>query len=90
MERKYSVFILSCFLFIAKSNCYYSIALLWNVLCPTLAVSASCLCVLQDRADRAARYTKTREDEKAAKLALLQARQAEEEARKEALVRERR
>ncbi|XP_005952069.1 UBX domain-containing protein 4 [Haplochromis burtoni] len=45
--------------------------------------------IAMDRADRAARYTKTREDEKAAKLALLQARQAEEEARKEALVRER-
>uniref|UniRef100_I3KLF1 UBX domain-containing protein 4 n=1 Tax=Oreochromis niloticus TaxID=8128 RepID=I3KLF1_ORENI len=45
--------------------------------------------IAMDRADRAARYTKTREDEKAAKVALLQARQAEEEARKEALVRER-
>uniref|UniRef100_A0A3Q1EJN5 UBX domain-containing protein 4 n=1 Tax=Acanthochromis polyacanthus TaxID=80966 RepID=A0A3Q1EJN5_9TELE len=42
-----------------------------------------------DRADRAARYAKTQEDEKAAKQAILQARQAEQEARKEALVRER-
>ena len=45
---------------------------------------------LQDRADRAARYAKTQEEEKAAKQALLQARQAEQEVRKEALVRERR
>ncbi|XP_044073642.1 UBX domain-containing protein 4 isoform X2 [Siniperca chuatsi] len=42
-----------------------------------------------DRADRAARYAKTQEEEKAAKQALLQARQAEQEARKETLVRER-
>ncbi|XP_029980503.1 UBX domain-containing protein 4 isoform X2 [Sphaeramia orbicularis] len=42
-----------------------------------------------DRADRAARYAKTQEEEKAAKQALLQARQAEQEARKEAIVRER-
>lgn len=48
------------------------------------------LCVLQDRADRAARYAKTQEEERAAKEALLQARQAEQEARKEALLRERR
>ncbi|XP_030580319.1 UBX domain-containing protein 4 isoform X2 [Archocentrus centrarchus] len=45
--------------------------------------------IAMDRADRAARYAKTQEDEKAAKLVLLQARQAEQEARKEALVRER-
>ncbi|XP_029315259.1 UBX domain-containing protein 4 isoform X2 [Cottoperca gobio] len=42
-----------------------------------------------DRADRASRYAKTQEEEKTAKQALLQARQAEQEARKEALVRER-
>ncbi|XP_044221426.1 UBX domain-containing protein 4 isoform X2 [Thunnus albacares] len=42
-----------------------------------------------DRADRAARYAKTQEEEKAAKQALLQARQAEQEVRKEALLRER-
>ncbi|XP_042350407.1 UBX domain-containing protein 4 [Plectropomus leopardus] len=42
-----------------------------------------------DRADRAARYAKTQEEEKAAKQAQLQARQAEQEARKEALLRER-
>lgn len=42
-----------------------------------------------DRADRAARYAKNQEEEKAAKQALLQARQAEQEARKEAVVRER-
>uniref|UniRef100_A0AAQ5Y3P3 UBX domain-containing protein 4 n=1 Tax=Amphiprion ocellaris TaxID=80972 RepID=A0AAQ5Y3P3_AMPOC len=45
--------------------------------------------IAMDRADRAARYAKTQEDEKAAKQAILQARQAEQEARKEALVRER-
>ncbi|XP_008295056.1 UBX domain-containing protein 4 isoform X2 [Stegastes partitus] len=45
--------------------------------------------IAMDRADRAARYAKTHEDEKAAKQAILQARQAEQEARKEALVRER-
>lgn len=43
-----------------------------------------------DRADRAARYAKTREQEKAAKEAQLQARQAEQEVRKEVIVRERR
>lgn len=42
-----------------------------------------------DRADRAARYAKTQEEEKTAKQALLQARQAEHEERKEAVVRER-
>ncbi|KAI3355948.1 hypothetical protein L3Q82_004494 [Scortum barcoo] len=42
-----------------------------------------------DRADRAARYAKTQEEEKAAKQAQLQARLAEQEARKEALLRER-
>lgn len=42
-----------------------------------------------DRADRAARYAKTQEEEKAARQALLHARHAEQEVRKEALVRER-
>ncbi|KAE8299797.1 UBX domain-containing protein 4 Erasin UBX domain-containing protein 2 [Larimichthys crocea] len=42
-----------------------------------------------DRADRVARYAKSQEQEKAAKQAQLQARQAEQEVRKEALVRER-
>lgn len=42
-----------------------------------------------DRADRAARYAKTQEEEKAVKQALLQSRQAEQEVRREALVRER-
>lgn len=42
-----------------------------------------------DRADRAARYAKNQEDDKTARQALLQARQAEQDARKEALVRER-
>lgn len=42
-----------------------------------------------DRADRAARYAKTQEEEKAAKQALLQTRQAEQEVRRETLVRER-
>ncbi|CAN9498055.1 unnamed protein product [Ophioblennius macclurei] len=45
--------------------------------------------IAMDRADRAARYAKNQEEEKAAKQALLQARQAEQEARKEATVRER-
>lgn len=40
--------------------------------------------------ERAARYAKSQEEERAAKQALLQARQAEEEDRKEATVRERR
>lgn len=48
------------------------------------------LSVLQDRADRAARYAKNQEDDKTARQDLLQARQAEQDARKEALVRERR
>ncbi|KAF0025994.1 hypothetical protein F2P81_020731 [Scophthalmus maximus] len=38
-----------------------------------------------DRADRAARYAKTQVEERSSKEALLQARQAEQEARKEAL-----
>ncbi|XP_075937171.1 UBX domain-containing protein 4 isoform X3 [Anarhichas minor] len=42
-----------------------------------------------DRADRAARYANTQEEDKTAKQALLQARQAEQEARREAVVRER-
>lgn len=42
-----------------------------------------------DRADRAARYAKIQEEEKAAKQALLQARQSEEVARKETILRER-
>ncbi|XP_040003862.1 UBX domain-containing protein 4 isoform X2 [Xiphias gladius] len=45
--------------------------------------------IAMDRADRAARYAKTQEEDKAAKEALLQARQAEQESRKETLVRER-
>ncbi|XP_054470936.1 UBX domain-containing protein 4 isoform X2 [Anoplopoma fimbria] len=43
-----------------------------------------------DRADRAARYAQTQEEEKTAKQAVLQARQAEQDARTEAVVRERR
>lgn len=42
-----------------------------------------------DRAERAARYAKTQQEEKAAKQAALQARQAEQEAKRETLVRER-
>ncbi|KAM9850928.1 UBX domain-containing protein 4 [Aulostomus maculatus] len=42
-----------------------------------------------DRADRAARYAKTQEEERTAKQAQLQARQTEEEARRRALLRER-
>ncbi|KAM8749746.1 UBX domain-containing protein 4 isoform 1-T1 [Acanthopagrus schlegelii] len=42
-----------------------------------------------DRADRAARYAKTQEEENAAKMTLLQAKQAEQEVKKEALLRER-
>ncbi|XP_062258419.1 UBX domain-containing protein 4 [Platichthys flesus] len=45
--------------------------------------------IAMDRADRAARYSKTQEEDKAVKDALLQARQAEQEARKETLVRQR-
>lgn len=40
--------------------------------------------------ERAARYAQGQEEERAAKQALLQARQAEQEDRKEATVRERR
>lgn len=40
--------------------------------------------------ERAARYAKSQEEEKAAKQALLQAMRAEQEDRKEATVRERR
>nr|XP_015213782.1 PREDICTED: UBX domain-containing protein 4 [Lepisosteus oculatus] len=43
----------------------------------------------QDRAERAARYTKTKEEMDAAKAAALQARQAELDARKESSLRER-
>ncbi|KAK2839371.1 hypothetical protein Q5P01_013111 [Channa striata] len=45
--------------------------------------------IAMDRADRAARYSKIQEEEKAAKEALLQTRKAEEESKKDALVRER-
>ncbi|XP_069011312.1 UBX domain-containing protein 4 isoform X2 [Embiotoca jacksoni] len=45
--------------------------------------------IAMDRADRAARYAKNQEEDQAAKMAMLQARQAEQEARKEAAVRER-
>ncbi|KAM9709171.1 UBX domain-containing protein 4 isoform 1-T1 [Menidia menidia] len=45
--------------------------------------------IAMDRADRAARYAKTQEEEKAAREALTRARQAEQEARKETLLRER-
>ncbi|XP_041857778.1 UBX domain-containing protein 4 isoform X2 [Melanotaenia boesemani] len=45
--------------------------------------------IAMDRAERAARYAKTQEEEVAAKHALLQARQADQEARKETLLRER-
>ncbi|XP_017276562.1 UBX domain-containing protein 4 isoform X2 [Kryptolebias marmoratus] len=45
--------------------------------------------IAMDRADRAARYAKTQEDEKAAKQALLQSRQADQEAKKETALRER-
>ncbi|XP_063789828.1 UBX domain-containing protein 4 [Pseudophryne corroboree] len=46
--------------------------------------------IAQDRADRAARFAKSKEEQEAAKVAELQARQAEMEARKEAAQRERR
>lgn len=55
-----------------------------------MCIYVKLIVVSQDRADRAARYAKSQEEEKAAKQALLQARQAEQEARKEAIVRERR
>uniref|UniRef100_A0A8C7WVC5 UBX domain-containing protein 4 n=1 Tax=Oryzias sinensis TaxID=183150 RepID=A0A8C7WVC5_9TELE len=45
--------------------------------------------IAMDRADRAARYAKTQEEERTAKEALLLARQEEQEARKEALLRQR-
>nr|XP_020462272.1 UBX domain-containing protein 4 isoform X2 [Monopterus albus] len=45
--------------------------------------------IAMDRAERAARYAKTQEEEKAAKETLVQARQAKQEARKEASLRER-
>ncbi|XP_013881572.1 UBX domain-containing protein 4 [Austrofundulus limnaeus] len=45
--------------------------------------------IAMDRADRVARYAKTQEDEKAAKQALLQSRQAEQEPNKEPVLRER-
>ncbi|KAG7239131.1 hypothetical protein INR49_030012 [Caranx melampygus] len=41
--------------------------------------------IAMDRADRAVRYAKTQEEEKAAREALLQARQAEQKARREAV-----
>lgn len=44
----------------------------------------------QDRADRAARYAKNQGEVEAARLAALQARQAEQEAKKDASARERR
>ncbi|XP_075037052.1 UBX domain-containing protein 4 [Mixophyes fleayi] len=46
--------------------------------------------IAQDRADRAARFAKSKEEQEATKAAELQARQAEMEARKEAAQRERR
>ncbi|XP_003961735.2 UBX domain-containing protein 4 isoform X1 [Takifugu rubripes] len=45
--------------------------------------------IAMDRMERAAHYAKTQEEEKAARQALLQARQAEQEVKKEAGVRER-
>ncbi|XP_078795390.1 UBX domain-containing protein 4 isoform X4 [Oryzias latipes] len=45
--------------------------------------------IAMDRADRAARYAKTQEEERTAKEALLLVRQEEQEARKEALLRQR-
>uniref|UniRef100_A0A665W6K8 UBX domain-containing protein 4 n=1 Tax=Echeneis naucrates TaxID=173247 RepID=A0A665W6K8_ECHNA len=45
--------------------------------------------IAMDRADRAARYAKTQEEERAGKEALLQSRQADQDARREALARER-
>lgn len=45
--------------------------------------------IAMDRMERAARYAKSQEEERAAKQALLQARQAEQEDRREATVRER-
>ncbi|XP_047671214.1 UBX domain-containing protein 4 isoform X2 [Tachysurus fulvidraco] len=45
--------------------------------------------IAQDRADRAARYSKTQEEADAARAAALQARQAEQEMKKEAAQRER-
>ncbi|KAG7503509.1 UBX domain-containing protein 4 isoform X1 [Solea senegalensis] len=45
--------------------------------------------IAMDRADRAARYAKTQEEEKAAREAILKAREVEQEARKETLVRQR-
>lgn len=45
---------------------------------------------MQDRAERAASYAKMQQDEKVAKQNLLQAKQADEEARREAVIRERR
>ncbi|MED6249973.1 hypothetical protein ILYODFUR_037755 [Ilyodon furcidens] len=46
--------------------------------------------IAMDRAERAASYAKMCQDEKVAKQNLLQAKQADQEARKEALLRERR
>nr|XP_020515737.1 UBX domain-containing protein 4-like [Labrus bergylta] len=45
--------------------------------------------IAMDRADRAARYAKVQEEDQAAKLAAQQVRQAEQEARREVLLRER-
>lgn len=45
---------------------------------------------MQDRAERAARYGKTQEEVVAARAAALQARQAEQDMKKEAAQRERR
>lgn len=45
--------------------------------------------IAMDRAERAASYAQMRQDEKIAKQNLLQAKQADQEARKEALIRER-
>lgn len=55
-----------------------------------LIISEHFFLLLQDRMERAARYAKTQEEEMAARQALLQARQAEQEVKKEATVRERR
>ncbi|XP_028292748.1 UBX domain-containing protein 4 [Gouania willdenowi] len=45
--------------------------------------------IAMDRAERAARFSKAQEEQMATKQALLQARQAEQEARKESMLRER-
>lgn len=65
---------------------------LTECVCGVVLMTAAHVCgfVLQDRADRAARYAQVQQEAEAARLTALQVRAAEDEAKREATQRERR